>query len=98
MAIENEAPLRLAEVPAVIAEVTGEAVNFKTVYRWTVKGRRGVRLETRPGIRKRTSREAVLRFLARLAGRENQPTPAKLNQAQKRQQAAKNRALVAAGR
>src|SRR4051794_34751677 len=97
MAIDNELPIRLAEVPALIAKETGERVNFKTVYRWTVKGRRGVRLQTVPGIRKRTTREAVLRFIAAV-GDHRHAAPAALSRARRREQIARDRALVAAGR
>src|SRR5262245_16271638 len=98
MAIENEAPLRVAEVPGVILEATGERINFKSAYRLLTKGKRGIRLERKPGLRVLTSREAVLRFLARLASGDRGPAPAVLSRGKQREQRAKNRALVAVGR
>lgn len=93
----KEDMLRLAEVPAIIEELTGEVVNFKTVYRWTGKGKRGVRLETVPSVvGKRTSRQAVLRFVARITGRDADAS--NLAKAKRRDLAKKDAALAAAGR
>ena len=98
-AIEQEDVIRLAEVPPLIPVAPGDKPpNFKSVYRWVKKGKRGVRLELVPGARKLTTRQAVVRFLARVAGGDDAPAPAELAQGRRRELAAKNKALIAAGR
>jgi hypothetical protein len=92
-------PLRLEQVPALVAELCpGEVVNFRSVYRWIKSGRRGIRLETLPGIRKRTTRAMVERFFARLAALDSQPAPPAADASLKREQKRKHRTLAAAGR
>ena len=94
-----DAPLRLADVPALVKQLTGHQVTFKTVYRWTKKGRRGVRLELLPDpLFKRTSVARVERFLARLSAKGNEPPPPEVDRSLKRDQRQKHRELAAAGR
>ena len=95
---EREDLIRLAEVPSVWLELTGETVNFKSVYRWVKFGRRKIRLEIVPGIRKRTSRQAVARFLARQSALDNQPPPVDVTRGRRRELERANRTLAAAGR
>lgn len=48
-------------------QIPGGAVSLCTMYRWRLKGVHGVKLEClRVGQEWRTSREAILRFIARL--------------------------------
>jgi len=59
--LESEERLDLSEA----LKKAGVQASIWSAYRWVIKGVRGVRLEAyREGGRWRTSREAVLRFLA----------------------------------
>ena len=75
----------------------GRKLNVATVYRWTDRGIRGIRLEcTQVGGTRATSVEALERFFARLAG--NEPAPARATPAsKKRAVAAAERLLDKAG-
>lgn len=75
------------------------AVNQSTIWRWTMKGVRGVKLESLAvgGVRV-TSQEAFQRFIEALnpeaSAAPPAPTPAELSQRQKRAAAVLNRAGV----
>jgi hypothetical protein len=99
MMIEQEDVIGLQDVPELLPEAApGKRVHRVTVHRWVTKGVRGVRLETtRIGGRRRTSRQAVRRFLDRLNAQDGQPEPVELSCDRKREQHAKANALAAAG-
>lgn len=73
----------LHEVPRLLPKRRGKRVHLSTVYRWARPGVRGVRLEvTQVGAQRCTSRDALSRFFARLAGEpQAQRTPAKRQRA-----------------
>lgn len=74
LAAENLIPLR--DVPRFLPpRSNGKRVHISAVYRWTLRGIKGVVLETiRIGGTRYTSREAIQRFSERLTG----PAPAQL--------------------
>ena len=58
----------LADWAKALPPRNGKRVHFRTLYRWTTQGVRGVRLETLPlGGTLATSREALERFFAEIA-------------------------------
>jgi len=69
-AVENLVSLR--EVPRCLpVRSNGKRLHISAVYRWTLRGIRGVRLETvKVGGTTYTSREAIQRFSERLSGVE----------------------------
>lgn len=71
--VENLIPLR--DVPRCLPpRPNGKRLHISAVYRWTLRGVRGVRLETvKIGGTTYTSREAIQRFSERLAGPESSP-------------------------
>lgn len=98
MSLEGEELIRLQDVPALLPKVDGKSVHWITVFRWATKGCRGIRLQALfIGGRRRTSRQAVERFLAALAARDNQPEPADTMRKRTRELKSKNDALAAAG-
>ena len=74
VASENLVPLR--DVPRCLPlRPNGKRLHISAVYRWTLRGIRGIVLETvRIGGTTYTSREAIQRFSERLTG----PTPAQI--------------------
>ena len=68
---EKDCLISLSEAAAALPRRRGgRQVHVTTVYRWAGEGLRGVRLETvQVGGTKCTSREALARFYARLADR-----------------------------
>lgn len=65
----KERVLTFKEAAASLPQLRGRKVHVGTVYRWSSRGLRGVRLETiRIGGTVCTSREALQRFFARLSG------------------------------
>ncbi len=98
MALENEELIRLQDVPGLLPKVNGKSVHWITCFRWATRGVRGIRLQaTFTGGRRATSRQAVERFLAALAARDNQPEPADTMRKRSRELKSKNDALAAAG-
>lgn len=73
--LEHEALVTIAEAPRLIPSLNAvpgmearKPLHSRTVYNWSVKGKRGVVLETAMiGGILATSREALLRFFSRLA-------------------------------
>ncbi len=52
-------------IPALFEQLTGQRPNPSTIWRWSVKGSQGVRLQTwMIGGRRLTTREAVEEFIA----------------------------------
>lgn len=65
--LDVEKLITLQQAAALLPGENGKSVNPQTVWRWTMRGLRGVRLETVViGGRRYTSREAVCRFAAAL--------------------------------
>lgn len=72
--LHNETPLTLSEAAAALPKIGGKKISTSTLWRWAVKGCRGVRLEVRRlGGRHLTSLEALDRFGKALA--EATPPP-----------------------
>ncbi|HKQ48567.1 MAG TPA: DUF1580 domain-containing protein [Phycisphaerae bacterium] len=71
--VENLIPLRA--VPQLLpSRPNGKRLHISAVYRWTLRGVKGIRLETvRIGGTTYTSREAIQRFSERLSGSEQSP-------------------------
>lgn len=64
------------EIAARLPRLDGKRIALSTLWRWTTKGCRGVKLESRRlGGRFVTSVEAVDRFSAKLAELDSDPTP-----------------------
>ena len=63
--LQNETPLKFADIPSWLEETTGHRPNRSTCHRWRTRGCRGCRLSTSliGGIRF-TSIEALERFFA----------------------------------
>lgn len=99
MPLENEEPIRLRDVPAMLPRTTpGKPIHFITVWRWSTKGVRGVKLKTQPvGGRRLTYPCWVRQFLAALAAKDGQPEPADTTRKRTRELKSKNDALAAAG-
>lgn len=73
--LDDEAPIRLQDVPALLPRLTpdGKSVHWVTVNRWATKGVRNVKLRTMLiGGHRRTTRNWVEEFLAKLSERDNQ--------------------------
>lgn len=86
LATENLLPLR--DVPRVLPpRPNGKRLHISAVYRWTLRGIKGVMLETiRVGGTTYTSREALQRFSERLTGpTAGQIPPANLSRIRQRQ-------------
>ncbi|MCK6484476.1 MAG: DUF1580 domain-containing protein [Phycisphaerae bacterium] len=83
-ATENLVALR--DVPRCLPpRPTGKRLHISAVYRWTLRGVRGVRLETvKIGGTTYTSREAIQRFSERLSGAE--PAPQLINPVSRKRQ------------
>lgn len=94
----TETPISLAEAASLVPRRRGgKRCNVATVYRWTAKGVRGVKLESyQCGGSRCTSREALQRFFARLtqAAADSQPAPITAPQYRERQIAAAERAMA----
>ncbi len=70
----NETVGGLSDVAALLPRLHGKRLHSSTLWRWTTKGVRGVRLEyIGLGGRLLTSVEAVVRFAAKLAELDQQP-------------------------
>lgn len=85
-ATENLVPLR--DVPRCLPpRPNGKRLHISAVYRWTLRGVRGVRLETvKIGGTTYTSREAIQRFSERLSGEAPSLQPVNpVNRARQRQ-------------
>ncbi|MGC3967715.1 MAG: DUF1580 domain-containing protein [Pirellulales bacterium] len=67
--VNNEHLVPLAEVPLLLpASRSGRPVHLSAIYRWAMKGLKGIRLETLQCAGRRvTSREALSRFFAALS-------------------------------
>lgn len=64
----HEHLLTLAQAAATLPRFSGKRIHVSTIYRWSSRGLRGVRLETlRVGGRMCTSEEALQRFFERLS-------------------------------
>lgn len=72
-AMENLVPLR--DVPRCLPpRPSGKRLHISAVYRWTLRGVKGIRLETvKIGGTTYTSREAIQRFSERLSGADSVP-------------------------
>src|SRR5262245_17053072 len=71
----NENLIALRDVPRCLPiRPNGKRLHISAVYRWTLRGVKGARLETiRIGGTTYTSREAIQRFSERLSGAEPAP-------------------------
>jgi len=104
--LENERLLTLAGAARYLSKKMpdrwgGKPCHISSVYRWTARGVKGVRLETLQVVgAKMTSVEAIGRFVARLSGNapgSSETTPAKLAAAGRKRLAEADRQLDAAG-
>jgi hypothetical protein len=88
--IHEEDLLEIDEAPRRIPQHRGRPVHISTIYRWSQKGVRGVRLETALiGGRAYTSAEALDRFFDRLnAGRNGETNPQHRSPARRQREAA----------
>jgi Protein of unknown function (DUF1580) len=98
--VQNEQVLSLtAAAREVPNRDSGRGVNVSTIWRWALKGSRGVRLETAMigGIRM-TSREALVRFYERTTAVANgDSSPAAASKQRQRQIEQAERELAQAG-
>lgn len=68
MLLQNEKLLTMGEARKVVASKTGRRMDISSLWRWAVRGVRGIKLEhIRVGRELRTSRQALDRFYRRLA-------------------------------
>lgn len=84
----NEILMALRDVPRCLPpRPNGKRLHISAVYRWTLRGVKGVRLETvKIGGTAYTSREAIQRFSERLSGELPSPQPVKeVSRARQRQ-------------
>lgn len=91
----SETLIPLREVPRLLPyRANGKTLHISAVYRWTLRGIRGVRLETvKVGGTTYTSREAIQRFSERLSGTE--PIPRLVNPVSRARQRQLEQANVA---
>ncbi|MBL8829595.1 MAG: DUF1580 domain-containing protein [Planctomycetaceae bacterium] len=92
----TETPISLAEADGLVPRRRGgKRCNVATVYRWTVKGVRGIKLESyQCGGSRCTSREALSRFFARLTqAADPQSPPVTVPQYREKQIATAERAM-----
>src|SRR4051812_48707200 len=72
----SESLFTLTEVPEHVPKARGRRIHTSTIWRWTKRGIRGVKLETiRIGGRTYTSTEALSRFFLVLSQADPRPTP-----------------------
>lgn len=100
----EEPPIPLGQVPKMVSWLPcrrqGKRLHISTVFRWALRGVRGVRLETiRIGGTLCTSEEALVRFFQHLSGDGPAPpaTPARTSRARRREIARAQRDLQRAG-
>ena len=96
-AVENLIPLR--DVPRLLPpRPNGKRLHISSVYRWTLRGVKGVRLETvKIGGTAYTSREAIQRFSERLTGADAAQQPVNpVSRARQRQLEQANAAVTKA--
>lgn len=95
-AVENLVPLR--DVPRCLpARPNGKRLHISAVYRWALRGVRGVRLETvKIGGTTYTSREAIQRFSERLSDAEPPQLVNPVSRARQRQLEQTNAAVAKA--
>ena len=97
----EEQPIPLTRVPKMVRWLPrrrkGKRPHVSTIFRWALRGVRGIRLETiRIGGTLCTSEEALVRFFQRLSG-EEPALPTKTSRARRREIARAERELERAG-
>jgi len=96
--LSEETVICLSEAPRHLPRRDGRAFSLATVYRWSLKGCRGVRLETlQIGGRRHTSMEALQRFAEQLTSGQKTPEPVIIPIRREREIEAAERELIAHG-